>query len=433
MLHVDLFPNGSGYCYQNPCNLMVIPDRSFVNAIVSAWQQVGSHKYDMRWRFDTSSPSFLVQIEGGSMGGAFGVMLTHLVQDVPTKKHLVVIAGLDAQGILTPVNEKTLSDKVDAKPDSVKRLIASKDQTCRAGLLTTCPHTSDASHLHLIPVDGCQCFGAASLADASKIATNRMRLIMKRWGAVATGMFLLVLLLVPLILKAVGSRPPNDRFDDGKVGYHWKRVSGVWRVEDGRLKGTSEDNYGGLILTRGRFKDGIFSYEVQGSPSMIWSRRPPYTINKTAVFRYQDQRNHMQLILFTPWPRFGVPRSAEGRMDLVHIVAGKEVYRKTKYYTPVALPEELERRFQVTIRLSGPVTRVFVDENTMSFDYNIDREFTFSVESAFQNDLDSRYISDGLRREFEEKRRISLSENVAVSTQEQGSRWLIVDHEYKRT
>jgi len=52
--------------------------------------------------------------------------------------------------------------------------------------------------------------------------------------------------------------------------------------------------------------------------------------------------------------------------------------------------------------------------------------FLFSVALKFQSDLDNGIVSDELRQEFERNETI-LSQQITVSTQKPGGRWLIVD------
>ncbi|MBC8459219.1 MAG: T9SS type A sorting domain-containing protein [Deltaproteobacteria bacterium] len=53
-------------------------------------------------------------------------------------------------------------------------------------------------------------------------------------------------------------------------------------------------------------------------------------------------------------------------------------------------------------------------------------KFLFSVDLKFQSDLDNDIVSEDLRQEFENNG-ISLSDNITVSIEEKGSRWLIID------
>ena len=59
-------------------------------------------------------------------------------------------------------------------------------------------------------------------------------------------------------------------------------------------------------------------------------------------------------------------------------------------------------------------------------DFKLDTLTLFSINLDFMSDLDSRHISDGLLRDFEDKS-ISLSVNATVSVEEKGNRWLIID------
>lgn len=57
--------------------------------------------------------------------------------------------------------------------------------------------------------------------------------------------------------------------------------------------------------------------------------------------------------------------------------------------------------------------------------------FLFSIDPNFQADLDSSDLSVGLRKALE-KNEISVSENVIISTEEQGSRWQLADKANER-
>ena len=58
--------------------------------------------------------------------------------------------------------------------------------------------------------------------------------------------------------------------------------------------------------------------------------------------------------------------------------------------------------------------------------------FLFSVDPNLQADLDRNNLSEGLRKALE-KNEISVSENVIISTEEQGSRWKLADKTNERT
>ena len=58
--------------------------------------------------------------------------------------------------------------------------------------------------------------------------------------------------------------------------------------------------------------------------------------------------------------------------------------------------------------------------------------FLFSVDPNLQADLDNGNLSVGLRKALE-KNEISISENVIISTEEQGSRWKLADKAHERT
>lgn len=58
----------------------------------------------------------------------------------------------------------------------------------------------------------------------------------------------------------------------------------------------------------------------------------------------------------------------------------------------------------------------------------IQGEYLFSIDREFQGDLDENNMSEALRRELENQRvKLSLSDNVAVSTEEKDRRWLLDD------
>lgn len=59
------------------------------------------------------------------------------------------------------------------------------------------------------------------------------------------------------------------------------------------------------------------------------------------------------------------------------------------------------------------------------------KESPFSVDLKYQIDMDNSIISEQLRHEFENNK-IKLSQNVTVSTEAKGIRWLISDKEEKR-
>ena len=58
--------------------------------------------------------------------------------------------------------------------------------------------------------------------------------------------------------------------------------------------------------------------------------------------------------------------------------------------------------------------------------------FLFTVDPNLQADLDKNNLSEGLRKALE-KNEISVSENVIISTEEQGSRWKLADKTNERT
>ena len=58
--------------------------------------------------------------------------------------------------------------------------------------------------------------------------------------------------------------------------------------------------------------------------------------------------------------------------------------------------------------------------------------FLFTVDPNLQADLDRNNLSEGLRKALE-KNEISVSENVIISTEEQGSRWKLADKTNERT
>ena len=58
--------------------------------------------------------------------------------------------------------------------------------------------------------------------------------------------------------------------------------------------------------------------------------------------------------------------------------------------------------------------------------------FLFSIDPNLQADLDRNKLSEGLRKALE-KNKISVSENVIISTEEQGSKWKLADKTNERT
>ena len=58
--------------------------------------------------------------------------------------------------------------------------------------------------------------------------------------------------------------------------------------------------------------------------------------------------------------------------------------------------------------------------------------FLFNIDPNLQADLDTGNLSAGLRKSLE-KNEISVSENVIISTEEQGSKWRLADRENERT